>query len=227
MEETHKNLGRIVGALLLTKLVFGPIQNFTLMNPVVAAPGFLVNAAANPLNLPLAAMIAFGLALVTVAIAAVAWPVFRRAAPSLALAFVAFSVVGVATSLVECMSMMSMQSLSLAFAEAAGADPALYDGLRIVVGKARNWAHYVNLMVGGVTVGTMFLLMYRARLVPRAICAFGMATVLAQLYSLGLPFFGGAVDFNLLAPLGLAYLALIVWLLWRGFAEPEQVRSAA
>lgn len=226
MDETHKTLGRIVGALLLTKLALGPVQNFTLMNPVVAPPGFLVNAAAHPLNLPFAVMIAFALCIVSVAIAAVAWPLFRRVAPSLSLAFVVFTAAGVATSLVECMSMMSMQSLSLAFAEAAGADPALYDGLRIVVGKARNWAHWTNLMTGGVALFTMFLLMYRARLVPRAICALGMATVVLQLYSLGLPFFGGAVNFNLLAPLGLAYLALIAWLLWRGFAEPEQVRSA-
>lgn len=220
-----KTLGRIVGALLLIKLALGPVQNFTLMSPVVAAPGFLVNAAAHPMNLPLAVMIAFALCFATVAIAALAWPLFRRVAPGLAFAFVAFSVVGVATTLVECMTMMSMQSLSFAFKEAAGADPALYDGLRIVVGKARNWAHWTNLMTGGVALFTMFLLMYRARLVPRAICGFGMVAVLAQLYSLGLPFFGGAVDFNLLAPLGLAYLALVVWLVWRGFPEPEQVRS--
>lgn len=219
-----KTLGRIVGALLLIKLALGPVQNFTLMDPVVAAPGFMVNAAAHPMNLPLAVMIAFALCIVTVAIAAVAWPLFRRVAPALAFAFVAFSLVGVATTLVECMTMMSMQSLSLAFT--AGADPVLYDGLRIVVGKARNWAHYINLMTGGVALFTMFLLMYRARLVPRAICGFGLAAVLAQLYSLGLPFFGGAVDFKLLAPLGLAYLALVVWLLWRGFPEAEQVRSA-
>lgn len=221
-----KTLGRIVGALLLFKLLLGPVENFTLMGPVVAAPGFLVNAAAHPLNLPLAVMIAFALCIASIAIAAVAWPLFRRASPALALAFVAFSLVGVATTLVECMTMMSMQSLSLAYAEAAGADPALYEGLRIVVGKARNWAHYINLMTGGVALFTMFLLMYRARLVPRLLAGFGMFTVLLQLYSLGLPFFGGAVNFNLLAPLGLAFLALCVWLLWRGFSEPEQVRSA-
>ena len=221
-----KSTGRIVAALLLTKLVLGPIQNFALMGPVVAAPGFLVNAAAHPLNLPLAVLIAFAICIASVAIAAVSWVVFRRAAPALALAFLAFTVVRVATSLVECMTIMSMQSLSQAHAAAPGADAALYDGLRLVVGKARNWAHYINLMTGGVAMFTMFLLMYRARLVPRAICGFGMAAVVTQLYSLGLPFFDGAVDFNLLAPLGVAYLALCVWLLWRGFSEPERVRPA-
>jgi len=220
-----KNIGRIFAALQLTRLVTAPIQNFTLMDPVVAPPGFLVNAAAHPLNLPLAVMIAFATAVVSIAIAAIAWPVFRRAAPTLALAFIALTVVGVTTSLVECMTLMSMQSLSQAHAAAPGADAALYDGLSLVVGRARNWAHYTNLMVGGVAVGTMFLLMYRGRLVPRAICGFGMAAVLLQLYSLGRPFFGGAVSFGLLAPLGVAYLALCAWLLWRGFREPERVPS--
>lgn len=217
--DSHKTIGRIVGALLLAKLIAGPIENFTLMGPVVAEPGFLVNAAAHPLNLPLAVMLAFFLGLVSLALAVVAWPVFRREAPRLALAFLALTIVGFSTNLVEAMTMMSMQSLSLTAATANGATPELYEGLRQVVGKARNWAHYTNLLTGGCGLFVMFLLLYRTVLLPRAIAAFGMAACLLQMYSIGLPFLGGKVDFNLLMPMGLAMLATMVWLLWKGFPE--------
>jgi hypothetical protein len=217
--DSYKTLGRIVGALFLAKLIAGPLENFTLMGPVVAEPGFLVNAAAHPLNLPLAVMLAFALCLISLATAVVTWPVFRKEAPQLALWFFALTLIGITTNLVETMTMMSMQSLSLTAAAANGATPELYEALRQVVGKARNWAHYTNLLVGGFGLFVMFLLLYRTRLVPRAIAAFGMATSLLQMYSIGQPFFGGKVDFNLLMPTGLALLALMVWLLWRGFAE--------
>ena len=216
---SNKTIGRILGALLLAKLVAGPLENFTLMGPVVAEPGFLVNAAAHPLNLPLAVMLAFVLALLSLAFAVVAWPVFRREAPQLALWFLALTLIGISATLLETTTMMSMQSLSLAHAAANGATPELYEGLRGVVGKARNWAHYTNMLVGGLGLFVTFLLLYRARLVPRAIAAFGMAASALQMYSIGRPFFGGAVDFTLLMPIGVAMLALTVWLLWRGFPE--------
>jgi hypothetical protein len=217
-----KKVGRIVGALLLAKLLIGPIENFTLMGPIVAKPdGFLVNAAAHPLNLPLAVMLSFLLCLITLAKMAVAYPLFRRAAPQLALWFVALSIVGIATTLVEGITMMSMQSLSLAYAAAAGATPELYQGLKGVVGGARNFAHYTNLLVGGFGLFMMFLLLYRARLVPRVLAGFGMATGILQMYSLGRPFFGAPVMFELLAPMGLTFLLTSGWLLWKGFAEPK------
>lgn len=220
---SNKAIGRTLGALLLAKMIAGPLENFTLMGPVVAEPGFLVNAAAHPLNLPLAVMLAFVLALLSLAFAVVAWPVFRREAPQLALWFFALTIIGISTTLLETTTMMSMQSLSLAHAAAlpaaGGATPELYEALRGVVGKARNWAHYTNLLVGGLGLFVTFLLLYRTRLVPRLLAAFGMATAALQMYSLGKPFFGGAVDFTLLMPIGLAMLALTVWLLWRGFPE--------
>jgi hypothetical protein len=217
-----KQVGRIVGALLLAKLIAGPIENFTLMGPIVAKPdGFLVNAAAHPLNLPFAVMLSFVLCLATLAIMAVSYPLFRRHAPQLALWFVALSIIGVATSLVENITMMSMQSLSLAYTAAVGASPELYQGLKGVVGAARNWAHYTNLLVGGCGLFVMFLLLYRARLVPRLLAGFGLATALLQMYSIGRPFFGAPVMFELLMPMGLTFLATSGWLLWKGFAEQE------
>ena len=45
--ESDKNVGRIVGVLLLLQVVGGVLVNFVLLKPALAAPGFLANAAPN------------------------------------------------------------------------------------------------------------------------------------------------------------------------------------
>ena len=41
MMGTAKSAGRLIAALLLVQMIFGPVVNFALMGPVLAAPGFL------------------------------------------------------------------------------------------------------------------------------------------------------------------------------------------
>ena len=60
---------------------------------------------------------------------------------------------------------------------------------------------------------------FRFALIPRALAALGMAAVALQIATVSLPFFGGRVIFPLLAPAGIANLALAVWLLAKGFAD--------
>ncbi|MNC95996.1 hypothetical protein D3C83_132510 [compost metagenome] len=47
-----------------------------------------------------------------------------------------------------------------------------------------------------------------------------MAAALSQLTGVSLPLFGSPINFSLLAPLGLAHLALALWLLVKGFRNP-------
>jgi hypothetical protein len=217
MDEALK-VGRWVGALLLLKLAAGPVQFFVLLGPVLAPPGFLANAAPHALELRLAALLGFGLALASLALVIVAWPLFRRLAPRLALAFGALTVVGMVAALQESLGMLGMLSLSQAYAAAPATDAALYEALRGVVAATRNWAHYANLELGGFATLVLGAILWRARLVPRALSGALLATVLLQMYAVGRPYFGLPVAFDLLPPVGLAHLALAGWLLWRGFA---------
>jgi hypothetical protein len=53
--------------------------------------------------------------------------------------------------------------------------------------------------------------------------AFGMLAAVLQITAVTLPLFGRPVIFPLMAPLGLAGLALAAWLLTKGFTEREFV----
>jgi hypothetical protein len=220
--DATRNAGRVVGVLLLLQIVAGGYVNFGLLERVFAAPGYLVNAAANSLEMGLAAVLGLALGLVSVGIGVTAFPVFRRHSETMALFYFALSVASLVLIAVEYTTVLSLLSLSQANAQANGADANLWQALRGVVGSARNWAHFVEILVGGVAVFVLYVTLYRFAFVPRALAGIGMLAALLQMGSVGRALFGMDVMFELLLPLGLTQLALSLWLIFRGFvAEPR------
>jgi hypothetical protein len=207
---------RWLAILLLIQLAAAPIANFMLVGPVFQGDGgFLVNAAPHATALANATLLSFALAAVSAGIAVVLWPVLRPASERLALALAILAAAGIALAGLEATAMLSMLSLSQAYAAAGAPDEALYQGLRGVVGAQRNWAHLMHLLASGATLLAMYAALFRLRLVPRGLTGFGMLASLSQMIAVTKPLFGGWVIFPMLAPLGLANLLLIGWLLWK------------
>lgn len=228
MAPTHDDMNplrfasRWLAALLLAQLVVGPIASFTLLGDAFNGEGgFLVNAASHAQSVGLAALLSIGLAVVSAAIAIVLWPVVRPQSERLALWLAVLAAAGIALAGIENAQLMSLVSLSQAYVTAATPDETLYQALRGVVSGYRNWAHVINLLTMGGLLFAMYGVLYRLRLVPRLLAGFGMLAALSQMIAVAKPLFGGWVIFPMLAPLGLANLALIVWLLWKGF-RPER-----
>ena len=217
--QEFKSAGRVVGVLIALQIVGGVVGNFTLTAPVFAAPGFLVNAAMHPLNLSLSALVGIATGILILGVAITAFPMIRRHSESLALWLFAFSVANFAVGVAEQIALLSLQNLSNAYTDAAATDEALFQALRGVVAAARNWAHYVHLVITGGTLFVFFGALCRYALVPRILAAFGMVATLLQMTGVAMPLFGREVAFPLLAPMGLAMLATAVWLLVRGFND--------
>ena len=218
---TPNRAGRLIGALILAQMVGGGVVNFVLAAPLAAAPGFLVNAAPNASQIALSVLVGLAVAGLALAIAIVAYPVLRPRSQAMALWFLALAIVSLAVGVIEQTTVRSMLSLSEAYTQAsAAADREQYQALRVVVASARNWAHYVGLIVAGCTLFVFYAALFRFALVPRALAAFGLASVLLQIVAVAKPVFGHAIVFPLLAPLGLCQLLLAIWLIAKGFASP-------
>lgn len=221
MLKTAMTLGRIVGLLTLLQIIGGVVTNFVLVGPVFAEePGYLVNAAASPLRVGLAALSGIATALLTVAIAVLAFPFFRQFSERMALAFLALAVAGFPVNALENVGVMSMLSLSEAYLRAGAPAGELFDTLRLVVAATRNWAHYVGLIIAGFTLLVFYAVLLRFALVPRALAGFGLFAVLLQLTAVCMPLLGRDMILPLIAPLALSQLALAVWLLARDFRAP-------
>jgi hypothetical protein len=219
---TARTAGRIVGFLILVQMACGVLVNFVLEAPLFGAPGFLVSAAAHSTQIGIAALLGVFAGGIFVAIAITIFPLLREHSPVLALGLVALASASFCLSAVENMNVMSMLSLSDAYNKASAVDRQAFEGLRIVVASARNWAHYIGLIVHGGTIFTLYAALYRSALIPRALAVFGLVAVMFQVIAVAMPLFGHGVVFVMLAPLGVSQLLLAAWLIAKGFRGGER-----
>ena len=215
---TSRNAARTIAALLLLQMACGPIVNFVLLK-WIAAPVFLEQASAHQFEIGLAVVIGLSMHAFSVAIALVALPVLRPRCPTLAMWLVVLAIVGMAGALVEYSNSLSLLSFSQAFAKADAADAELLRKLAPTIVGPRIWAHYLGLAVSGAFALTFYATLYRSALVPRLLAGFGALAACSEIIAVLLPLFGTPVVFPMIAPLGLAHLALVAWLLAKGFAE--------
>jgi len=220
--ERYEGVGRITGILLLVHLAGGLMLPYILMQPVIAAPGFLENAAANAVRIRAAVLLLFMSGAITVAVALTALPVFRRYGDRLAVLLVVLSAVNLALHAVENGTLLSMLSLSQEYAERGGADASLFHGLGAVVGSARRWAHLMHLLVVGGWIFTLFTVLWRSTLVPRPLAGLGMLATVLQVTGVPLRAVLGLEVVTLMAmPLAPIYVAVAAWLMFKGFEERQ------
>jgi Domain of unknown function (DUF4386) len=227
MMSSAKQVGRIIAALLLAQMIGGYLVNFVLMGPVFDPPGFMVNAAGHSLRVGLSVLVGIATGMLTVGIAITAFRVFREYSHAMALWFVALSVVSFSLNVVENTNVMSLLSLSEAYAKAGVADRELFQALRGVVASARNWAHYIALIIAGCTLFVFYSVLFRFALVPRALAAFGLGAVMLQIIAVAMPLFGQSIVFLMLLPLGLSQLILALWLMAKGLPGFEQLSKGS
>jgi hypothetical protein len=161
----------------------------------------------------------------TIGISIAAFPVFRQYSHSMALLLVAVSVIMFSLQAVDNAHLLSMLSLSQRYAEAGGQDE-LFQALAAVLGSTRRWAHYTELLVIDSWIFVLYSLLYRFAIVPRALAAFGLITVMLHFTGIPLPLFLGYRSVTLMgATMGLSHIALALWLMAKGFEErlPSQV----
>ena len=180
-----------------------------------------MNAAPHAFELGLSAVIGLIAGALSVGVAIAAFPVFRQYSQALALWFLALAVVVLALTGVEQATVLSLLSVSEAYTQADAGARAAVETLAVVVRAARNWAHYINLIVAGAEILVLYGVLYRYALVPRLLAGFGLVAVVLQLTTVTRPLFGQDVVLLMLMPLALSHLALALWLITKGLAAPE------
>ncbi|MEZ5277134.1 MAG: DUF4386 domain-containing protein [Opitutaceae bacterium] len=212
-----QSTGRLVGSLVLTQILGGFLVNFVLTAPLFGPPGFLISASAHSGRIALSALVGIVLGMLSVVIAIAVHSVVGDRARSLTLFLFALATVSLAATVVEQMNVISMLSLSKAYAAASAAEQADFQGLRLVVAAARNSSHYIGLAVAGTMLLVFYVTLFRTKLIPGALAVFGVAASFVQIIAVVMPLFGKSVVFFLLAPLGVCQLVLGFWLLAKGF----------
>jgi hypothetical protein len=219
-----KSAGRLVGLLLLVQLTT-LILPYVLLLPVSARAGaFLENAAPMAAMMRLCVLILFMGGAVSLAISVTAWPIVREHQQRIGLWLLALAVMNFTLQLIEIAHWLTLLSISQAYASAGGADAGTYQALAVAAHASFRWAHYSHILIVVAWLFALYLLLYRGALVPRAIAAFGMAGALLHFIGITLPAFAGyRMPYSSLfgAPLGIATLAVALWLIAKGLANRE------
>jgi hypothetical protein len=211
--------GRIIGILLLLQMLGSALVNFGLEAPLFDPPGFLTNAALHAPQLGLAAIVALVVEALWMGIAVTVFPFAFARARTLTLWLVALAGVCLAVAIFENAGVMSMVSLSEAYAKANAAQRTQLEAVRVAVAAWRNWAHFLARMLDGCTTFVLMAVFYRCALIARALAACGLIATVLQVVGVGMPLFGQPVIFPLLAPTGVILLAVAVLLLVKGLRD--------
>ena len=215
--DLERRAGRIVSILLITQMAGSALVNFRLEAPLFGEPGFLVNAAAHAQQVGLSALIGLALGALFSGIAITVFPIVRAHSLSMALWLLVLGAAILAIAVVEQASVMSMVTLSEAYAKAPATTHDQFEALRVVVAAARNWPHFLARAMDGVAGLLFYATLFRFALVPRALAASGLLAAAMQITGVAKPLLGHDVVCPLLAPMGLTQLALALWLLVKGF----------
>jgi hypothetical protein len=224
-----KSFSRTIGVLLFIHLVAGLTVPYIMLRPLATSADFYTSATGISFQVRLAVLLLFVGGAVTVGIAIAALPVFRQYSGALALWLVALAVVNLSLQAVENAAWLSMLSLSQEYAKAGAADVGLFQGLGAVVRSAWKWEHYTHLLFMVSWIFMLYVMLYRSALVPRALAIVGLITAMLQITGITLPQFLGypsVMPFATGMPLGVSYLALILWLLVKGFEERRSLPLA-
>lgn len=210
-------------------MAFGLILPFVLIQgPLsIAPPGFLVNAAANSVQIRLAVLIAFVGAALTVGIAITAYPVIRRYSQTMALWFLALCVVSLAMDAIHNATVLGMLSLSQRFTEAGAADAGLFQAIGSAVRSIRYWAHYTQLIFIGAWIFIFYSIQLRYALIPRALATLGLIGIILQSTGVTFSAFLGYPSMSWMAfPLAPIQLTVAIWLMVKGFDERHRPLGA-
>ncbi len=219
----ERNAGRTVGILVFLHLAVGLMAPFIMLDRVRGSAGLLENAARMPNQVRAAVLLLFAGSAIAIAVAAAAWPSFRRYSSAMALWLLALAVAAFTLQTVDNAHLLSMLSLSQEYAKAGAAKPELFQALAIVAGSARKWAHYSYLLVAVSWILLLFVLLFRFRLVPRVLAALGVMAAVLQIIGVTLRgMFGYPPQMWMAVPMAPVYGGLALWLIVRGFDERDR-----
>lgn len=214
---SSESSGLAVGILLVVQLA-GFIVPFALLHPLSGA-GFLQDAAPAARSQYIALALLYLNCALTILISLIIFPVLARYNQSLAVGLVAAAIVMFVLQALDNMQLVSMLSLSQQFAQ-AGSDHSNLELLGTFARSARKWAHYPELVAIDTWIFLLSAALYRFRMVPRALAAAAMVTVLLHLVAIPLPLIFGFTPVTPLgAVMGLGEIGLAVWLIFKGFGS--------
>lgn len=220
---SDRNTARIVGALFLIPIGF--INNMVLLGPYTFAKDYLMSVATHSSQVTLAMILGIIDGIISITIASLLLPIFRKYSETLAFAFLSFSIVNFVTIVIDNVSIQSLLTLSKEYVKSGTADANHIQTLGVVAYATRLWTHWMTILIPCLSSSVFFYLLFKSRLLPRFISILGLISTALMALAILLMIFDKGSYMWLMVPFGLNGLLLTFWLLLKGFNPSDNTSS--
>jgi hypothetical protein len=214
--EAPRTYARLIGALFLVGFLTYGI-GFTLVNSVIGTPDFLSTIPALQTTLVVGALLMLGNTVVDIGKGVLFFPILERHGRRTALVYLAAIVAQVIFLDLGVIFVLMLVPLAQIAAEAGASSATWAPGIGSLLSESNVIAYNVGqatLSFGGVF---LTLLLFRTRLVPRALAGLGVVGYILHAAGSVSEILGLPLSLYLLVPGALFEIGIAFWLIFRGF----------
>jgi hypothetical protein len=215
---SHRTTARVVGGLYITASVAGVLA-LLLLQPIAGTHGNLAEASLNGTRVATGALLELVMGMAVVGIAVTIYPVLRRFGERLALGYVAVRTMEGMLNVIGAIGALVILSLSRELVGAGAPDGSLQT-LAGTLQAGGDWVNSAALpIVFALDALILNYVLYRARLVPRWLSAWGLAGAALWLAVGVMVTYGleSSATTALAVPIGVQEMAFAAWLIVKGF----------
>ncbi|MBC8755068.1 DUF4386 domain-containing protein [Kordia sp. YSTF-M3] len=220
---SNKKTARIVGILFLLIFAIG-VTMYQFLQSSLFADDFLTATAANGNQIIISTLFGIISGVLSITIAILLLPIFKRHNYNLAFIYVAFSILGFVAIFVDNISVLSLLDLSNVYVESGNSTSDSLHLMGTLLYERHSWTHYFSLLISCFPVFFLYYALYVSKLIPRVISIFGIVAVLLMFTEIVFSIFGNGISMNMMMPMGLVQLLLPIWLLIKGFNSQEEAK---
>jgi hypothetical protein len=236
--DSNRRIAVVAGVLFIIATLAGLVGDLVLLRPILDAPDYLTEIAANEGQVLLGALFMFIAAVACPGIALALYPVLRKHDEGLALGSVGFRLIEGALYVLAAVCVLMLVTLSQESAKAGTPGSAVFQAQADLVTAARHWLGTPGaVLTFGLGALMYYWVFYRSRLIPRWLSVWGLVAVAmvmlaGVLVMLGLAEPMSTTQVVLALPVFLQEMVLAVWLIAKGFdpaaiaAEPSGEASS-
>jgi len=209
----------VTGTLLLLGVVTA-VMSSSLAGTLLGAPIDSVAVLSHQSQLLVAVLFQFLSAAASAGIAIALYPAIREHGRGLAIGAVSFRTFEAVFYAISAAAMLGLMAL----ARGPAKDPTYVASMSTILGALRNSSNFVfGVLAFSIGAAMYYLVLYRSKLIPRWLSAWGLAAIVPLVVAALLAFFAGgsyaiAGHAQLMAaPIALQEIVLGVWLIAKGF----------
>lgn len=214
-----RGIAKTVGILYIAGTVAGALSASFL--GVLYTPDFLINTAQNRSSVVIGAIFVLIMGLALAMIPAFMFPILKKVHEPFAVGYVIFrGALESFTYLYQAIGFLLLSSLSAEYVKASAQDGAYIQTLGTLLKEMVNLP--ITVFVFGIGALLFYAMLFKARLIPRWITAFGVLAILLHMVSGVLLLFGIHGHFDpsstvMAIPIAVQEMIMAIWLILKGF----------